>query len=616
MEIDLSKIAKGNHDYDTRTRDIVDRGSLRINDLIAPDAIELEVNHIKIGNRYTRTVIVTGYPRTSYIGWLNRLYSYPANIDISSHIEPLATDKVIKALTRKIGQYVSTQRLDAEKGRLTDISVDTALLDASTLRDYLHKGQEKLFYQTIYINIAGKTVEELDAVTEEIETLCGSLAMTTRHAMYQQDQGFLACLPIADDRLRFKRNFDTSSLATCLPIVSAELTNTKGMPILYGLNMINGSLVLFDRFSLNNYNSVTLATSGAGKSYFVKLEAIRYMGLGAHVIIIDPQGEYKRLAETLGGQYVNISSISKDRINPLEISIMEDEEDGMNFLNQKVLDVTSIIEIMIVRTLPAREKKVLMDAIEKTYAQFGITREKSSLTTDDFIEGDYFKLEGSKKKMPILSDLEAILRQKGQEGIDIADELQPYTTGFMNLFNGETNVNTDSPFIVFDIKDMEKQISDLAMFITLEFIWNKIKKGDMKKRLLIVDEAWMLLKNETSAEYVVRIAKTARKFNAGLSIISQQAADFIKNGGQGIIGNTSMQILLKQSKNDIYDVAEMFDLSQREQSFLKTAKPGEALIFAGDNHTEVSVVAHEFEHLLCTTNPQDMEKIKEMMEKG
>jgi type IV secretory pathway VirB4 component len=610
---DMNKIAKGDHSYDKRKRDIVDKGRLRVTDLIAPDAIENDVNHIKIGNRFIRTIMVTGYPRTVHIGWLNSLYSYGANIDIASHIEPLPTDKVIKSLNRKIGQYISTMRMDIQKGKMTDIAIETARADAEGLRDALHKNEEKLYYQTLYISIAGKTLEELDEITEGVETACAQKGMTTRHAMFQQEQGFRSVLPIADDRLRFRRNFTTSSLATCLPIVSAELTNTNGSPILYGINMINSSLVLFDRFSLNNYNSITLATSGAGKSYFVKLEAIRYMGLGANVIILDPQGEYRRIAEALGGQYIRLSSNSKDRINPLDLQLVKEEEDDTNFLTQKILDMLAIIEVMICkgsRELSAREKKILLDTIEATYAKFGITRDKRSVMDESRVSGEYFQLEGSKKKMPTLSDLEQALRQAGPDGINIADDLEPYTSGVLSLFNGETNINPESNFIVFDIKDMEKSLGELAMFICLEFIWNKVKCGDNKKRLVIIDEAWMLMQNKQSSEYVIRVAKTARKFNAGLSIISQQAQDFLQNGGEGIIGNTSMQILLKQSQNDLKYVGEMFGLSKSEQSFLRTANPGEALVFAAGNHTAVQVVSHQFEHILCTTNPADLEKIK------
>lgn len=337
------------------------------------------------------------------------------------------------------------------------------------------------------------------------------------------------------------------------------------------------------------------------------------MALGANIMIIDPQGEYKRIAEALGGQYIKLSSTSKDRINPLDLEVTK-EEDGRNFLTQKILDVLAIIEVMVDRKLEAREKKILLDAIEKTYKKFNITTNKESVVEKSFTDGEMFKLEGSKKKMPTLSDLERTLRQTGEEGIRIADELEPYTSGVLDLFNGETNIDPDSNFIVFDIKDMEKGLSEIAMFIVLEFVWNKIKKGDMKKRKVIVDEAWMLMQNPNSADYVIRVAKTARKFNAGLSIISQQAGDFLRNGGEGIIGNTQMQVLLRQHQNDLPAVEKMFGLSKSETGFLRTANPGEALIMANGKRTAVQVISHEFEHILCTTNPEDLEKIKDLLE--
>lgn len=264
-KIDLSKIASGDHEFDTRERDIVDKGTLRINDYLAPEAMVNEPTYIEIGPRFLRTIMISGYPRTSHIGWLNRLYSHGANIDISMHIEPLATNKVIKILNRKISQYISTQRMDEERGKITDIAVEAALEDAEDLREKLQKGIEKFFYHAIYISINAKDLDELDQVTEEIESMCGNIGMNTRIAMYQQSQGFHSVLPLADDRLRLRRNFDSSSLATCFPFVSAELTDMNGTPILYGINLINGSLVMFDRFKLNNYNSVILATSGAGR---------------------------------------------------------------------------------------------------------------------------------------------------------------------------------------------------------------------------------------------------------------------------------------------------------------------------------------------------------------
>lgn len=606
-------LKNGKHNYDTRERGIIDKGRLRVNDLIAPDAIQIQPNHIQVGSRLVRTIFITGYPRTASIGWLNRLYSYGENIDISIHIEPLPTEKVIKDLTKKITQYQTSQMMDFRKGKIDDIAVSSARNDAEGLREALHNGSEKLYYQSIYISVSGKNEDELDRITEEIETLCSSIGLTTRQAILQQEQGFTTTLPLGQDRIRFRRNFHTSSLATCIPFVSSELTMTDGTPILYGINMLNGSLVMFDRFSLNNYNSVTLATSGAGKSFFVKLESIRYMGLGANIIIVDPNGEYRRLAEQYGGQYIRLASGSKNHINPLDVEKVEEEE-GKNFLVEKILGVVSIIEVMIGRKLSARERKILLDATEETYKKFGITRNKSSLEEEFFDDGaDFFQLDSGIKKMPTLSDLEGTLRQRGEDAVTLADELEPFTSGVLSLFNGETNVDLESNLIVFDVKDMEKELADLAMFIVLEFIWNKIKKNDGKRRLLIVDEAWTLMKNEQSANYLIGVAKIARKFNAGLSIISQNVDDFLKNNGEGIITNAEMKVLLRQSTADIKKLSEIFGMSMSEQGFVRSAGKGEALLFLGGNRTAVQVIADELEFLICDTNPDNRELIEQML---
>lgn len=619
MEIKLDHLANGTHEYDNKKKDIIDRGQLRVKDLIAPDAIENEPNHIKIGARFVRTIKVTGYPRQVRIGWLNRLYSVTQNIDISSHIEPVPVVKVIKDLSRRISQYISTMRSDMERGKLADAEIDIALDDAQVLRDKLHKGLENLYYQAIYISVSGKSEDELDQITDEIESLCGQMGMTTRHAMYEQNQGFLSVLPIAEDRLRHKRNFDTSSLATCFPIVSAELTDYRGHPIIYGINMINQSLVMFDRFKLPNYNSLTLATSGSGKSYFVKLEAMRIMAVGgASVIVIDPDGEYQAIADALGGQYIKLASSSKDKINIMDLKATNEEEDGTNFLTRKILDVYGILEVMLNREFNPSERRVVLSALEDSYKKYGITRSAKSIEEESYIEGERFQLKGKKKQMPTLTDLDRFLR-KHTQGIQIAEELDPFIHGFLNLFNGETNVDMDARFVVIDIKDMEKQIEDVAMYAVLESVYGKIKSGDMVKRLLVVDEAWKLMKKKQPREFLVRVVKTARKFNGGLSMISQQATDFLNEDGIKIVGNTAMQILLKQHPNDLEDVIKVLKLSQNEAMLVKTAEVGEALIFAGGKKTSVRIVANDFEHIICSTKPEDkiqMEELKKVfMEK-
>lgn len=594
---------------ETIKKDILTKGENSINDLIAPDTIQNEKTFYVVGNRLVRTFIVVGYPRTVRMGWLDQLYSYDANIDISIHITPWSRTKVIKTLNKRIGQYMSTLSMDERNGRITDVEVVTALEDAEDLRDKLHTGISRFFYQAIYISISARYVDDLDQITEEIESLCGSMQLTTRVAVLQQDKGFMTVLPLSDDRIRKTRNFDTDSLSTCFPLVNAELTNTEGVPILYGINQINNSLVMFDRFKLTSFNSVTLATSGAGKSYFVKLEAIRHYLMGTKVIVIDPQNEYRGLVEALGGSFINLNGNTKDRINPIEINAnVELEDDARSFLSTKVMDVFLMVQVMLgkERKLSANEKRAILFAIQKMYERFGITENGYETNAEDelVVNEEFIMVGSSTQKMPTLSDLDTALREI-KDSAEIAKELEPFVTGVMNLFNGETNVDLNNDFVVFGIRDLEQSMTELAMFICLEHIWNKIKSGDKKRRLIIVDEAWIMLKNESSGRFLEKVAKTARKFNAGLSIISQNVRDFMENGGESIISNTSMQILLRQNPNELHYLEEVLGITESEKGLLRTAERGEALMYVGQNKTLVKIKANEFEHKLCVSGAEE-----------
>lgn len=600
---------KNNKKQEVVKKDILTKGENKINDLIAPDTIQNEKTFYVVGNRLVRTFIVVGYPRTVRMGWLDQLYSYDANIDISIHITPWSRTKVIKTLNKRIGQYMSTISMDDRNGRITDVEVVTALEDAEDLRDKLHTGISRFFYQAIYISVSARYVDDLDQLTEDVESLCGSMQLTTRIAVLQQDKGFMTVLPLGDDRIRKTRNFDTESLSTCFPLVSAELTNTEGVPILYGINQINNSLVMFDRFKLNSYNSVTLATSGAGKSYFVKLEAIRHYLMGTKVIVIDPQNEYKGITDALGGQFINLSGNSKDRINPLEINAdVELEDDARSFLSTKIMDVFLIVQVMLGKDkkLNANEKRAILFGIQKMYERFGITESGYQMNAEDelVIDEEFITVGSSNQKMPTLSDLDTALREI-KESSEIAKELEPFVTGVMNLFNGETNVDLNNDFVAFGIRDLEQSMTDVAMFICLEYIWNKIKSGDKKRRLIIVDEAWIMLKNESSGRFLEKVAKTARKFNAGLSLISQNVKDFMENGGENIISNTAMQILLKQNPNELHYLEEVLGITESEKGLLRTAERGEALMYVGQNKTLVKIKANPFEHQLCISGPEE-----------
>lgn len=596
----------GIEDEEVESKDLVTRGMNQINDLIAPDSITEERSLYALGDNLIRTLMVTAFPNTAYMGWLDNLYSYDANIDISIHVTPWPDDQVIKNLNRRISEYASTMALDAEKGSVTDIAIETAYQDANRLREKLHTGQSRLFYQAIYITISAPYLEELDQLTQEIETLCGSSQITTRVVTYRQSDAFLTALPIGADYIKKTRNFDTESLSTCFPLVNAELTDMKGTPVFYGINQINNSPVMFDRFALNNYNSVTLATSGAGKSYSVKLEASRYFMLGTKIIIIDPQGEYEDLCKSFDGQYINLSTSSPDKINPLDIyEGMESHESGYSFLASKIMDILSLVEVMAgSEELTTREKAVVLDVAQKIYKDYGITEdgfEKKEMD-DHLINKDFVSLSDHERTMPTLGDLSTVLKAAGDEGNKVAELIESYVTGIMNLFNGETNVNLDNDFIVFGTKDLEEGVEEVAMFVALEYVWGRIKAGDKERRMLIVDEAWKLLDNETSREFLVRVAKTARKFNAGISVITQNVSDFVENGGNSIISNTSLQILLKQTQKEVDELSKLLNLSESEKHRLKMMQVGEALIYAGSSKSLVSIISNSYEHRLCKTS--------------
>jgi len=593
--------------------DVVTRGTNQINDLIAPDSIIEHRSFYELGNNLVRTLMVTTYPHTAYMGWLDPLYSYDENIDISCHITPWPIDVVINNLNKRLTEYASTMQMDSSDGKLSDAALEAAYQDALQLRQKLQTGQSKFFYQAIYITISAQYLDELNEKTHEIETILGTMQLSTRIAIHRQGDAFLTAMPIGSDYIKQTRNFDTESLSTCFPLTSAELTDMEGTPILYGINRLNNSPVMFDRFNLSNHNSVTLASSGYGKSYTVKLEALRYFILGTKIVIIDPEEEYVDLCEELGGQYIKLSTTSKDVINPLDIyEGMESHDSGYSFLASKIMDVLSLIELMVGSDgtnegLTSREKSIVIDAIQDVYEDVGITEVGFSKKEEDvfFDDKDFITLDDDAKDMPTLSDLLTKLKASGgREAERVVDLLESYVTGVLDLFNGETNVDLNNDFIVFGTKDLEEGVEEVAMFVALEYVWGRIKAGNKDRLLLIVDEAWKMLNNDTSRDFLIRVAKTARKFKAGLSIVTQDTSDFVMNGGESIISNTSMQILLRQSRKDIEDLSTLIDLSENEKQRLSIMQVGEAIIYADYNKSLVGIISNDYEHRLCSTTEE------------
>jgi type IV secretory pathway VirB4 component len=556
-------------------------GMVDVQDIIAPPAMEVDFDYVKIGASYFRTLFVTGYPRFVGANWLSPLINFDHSLDISFFHYPAETKGILDDLRRKIAEMAVTIESDLEAGRVLDPAIETALEDARELQEQLATGIERFFQFSLYIKIPAASLEELNYVTKQVEAVAGSLLVVTKHATLQQEQAFQTSLPYFTDKLFVIRNMDTTALATTFPFTSSELTANEG--VLYGINEHNGSLVIFDRFSLENANSVVFAKSGAGKSYMVKLEALRSLMFGTEIIIIDPEDEYKNLAATIGGEYIKFAQNQPSKINPFDLSGVFEE--GENELGSKILSLHALFRIMLGGLTPT-EDAVLDRALITTYKLRGITPDPATQT----------------KEPPLLSDLYNVLQNMAEPAArEMADRLEKFIRGSLSgIFDQPSTVDLRNTFTVFSIIELQDELRPIAMFIILDYVWTRIKR-DRKKRLLIVDEAWYLMKYQDSASFMYSIAKRARKYNLGLTTITQDVEDFLGSDyGKAIVTNSSIQVLLKQSAAAIDKIVEVFYLSEGEKNLLLAADVGEGLFFAGPNHVAVRVQASPEEHLLLT----------------
>ena len=577
----------------TNPAQVLAKGMLNVRDIIAPAAIEVEFNHLKIGNTYYRTLFISGYPRFVGANWLAPIINFEHTLEISMFYYPVKSKGILDDLRRKITEMEATTRSNIERGKIADPEVDIALEDAKSLQEQLVKGVEKFFQFSFYITIPADSLEELEDVSRKLESTLGSLLLISKSAAQQMEQAFQSTIPTAVDKLLFVRNMDTTSLATTFPFTSSDLTSDDG--IMYGINKHNGSLVIFDRFSLENANTVVFAKSGAGKSYVVKLEALRSLVFGTEVIIIDPEQEYKVLCDTVGGNYISFESNAAVRINPFDLSGIVVE--GENELGQKMLSLHTLFRLVLGELNPA-EEAVLDRALIETYRIKGITTDPESQKV---------------KEPPVMEDLyKVLLGAEEPEAKGMAERLEKYVKGSLTgIFDAQSTVNLNSKMTVFSTKNLEDILRPIAFYIILDFIWTKIRK-DLKKRILIVEEAWYLLQNEDSARFIYGIAKRARKYYLGLTTITQDVDDFLTSEyGKAIVTNSSIQLLLKQHPAAIDKVAETFYLSEGEKRFLLGASTGEGLFFAGSNHVAIKVEASEEEHKLITTNPAELIKLRE-----
>ncbi|HSD99091.1 MAG TPA: ATP-binding protein [Patescibacteria group bacterium] len=564
-----------------------------ITDAIAPEKVEVDFKTIRVGSKLYRTFFISGYPRYVSVGWLSPVIDFDHSLFISMFVYPVFTDDVLSNLKRKIAEMEATLSSDDEKGKPENPKVSAALSDALGLQAELAKGIERFFQFSLYITLSSSDVKELDTATKKLISTLSSLLVSAKPATLQMEEGFKTTLPIGQDRLSMTRNMDTSSLASTFPFTSATLTQDKG--ILYGVNQQNGSLVIFDRYSLENANEVVFGKSGSGKSFTIKLEIMRQFMFGTEVIVVDPESEYGRLAESLGGEYLNFSATTPVRINPFDLSGIYEE--GENELGLKILSLRALLKIMLGNVSP-EEDAILDRALVETYAEKGITADPATQT----------------KTPPILSDLyQKLLATQSPKAQEIALRLEKFVKGSLSgIFNQQSNFNITNPLTIFSLRDLEDELRPIAMHIILDFVWTRVRKS-LKKRLLIVDEAWYLMKHEDSASFMYGIAKRARKYYLGLTTATQDVQDFLSSDyGRAILSNSSIQILLKQSTSEIDTVAKTFYLSEGERQMLLSSGVGQGLFFAGQNHVSIQVVAASFEHVIITSNPEELQKIQKV----
>lgn len=562
-------------------------GTVSVKDIIAPGAIEVDFDYLKIGSTYFRTLFVVGYPRFVQANWLSPLINFEHTLEISMYCYPVEAKGVLDDLKRKITEMEATIATDIQHGRVLDPAVQAALEDAQVLQEELVKGAERFFQYALYVTIPADSKEELDTISKQVESTLGSLLLVPKHATLQQEEAFKTTLPQGTDHLYITRNMDTTSLATTFPFISSSLTSNSG--VMYGINEHNGSLVIFDRFSQENANSVIFAKSGAGKSYLVKLEALRSLMFGTEIIVIDPEEEYKNLCQAIGGEYISFSFNAPAKINPFDLSGVYEE--GENELGLKILSLHGFLKVIMGELTPA-EDALLDRSLVATYKAKGITPDPAT----------------QKNEPPLMEDLyKVLLGMEEPAAKSLADRLERFVKGsLIGIFNQQSNIDIKNTFTVFSIKDLEAELRPIAMYLILDFIWTRIK-NDIRKRLLIVDEAWYMMQYPDSATFMYSIAKRARKYYLGLTTITQDVADFLRTDyGKAIVTNSSIQILLKQSPAAIDQVAEVFYLSEGEKHLLLAADVGEGIFFAGANHVAIRIIASEDEHYLVTSKPEEL----------
>lgn len=572
-------------------------GITTLRDLIAPSSLEIHSSHFRLGTKYGQTLYVYGYPRQVYTGWLSPFINIDEVLDISMFIYPVDTQVIMDNLRKKVTQLEASMSINMEKGLTRDPALEAAIQDAEELRDQLQVGAERFFRFGLYVTLYADSLDELSQVRNKIETMFGQQMIFSKVASSQQEQGLNSTVPQLADQLQIRRNMNTGAISTSFPFTSADLTQESG--VLYGINMHNNGLVIFDRFTLENANMVVFAKSGAGKSFTVKLEALRTMMMGSDIIIIDPENEYEKLSEAVGGSYIRLSLNSDTRINPFDLPRVVDSDEADDALRANLVTLHGLFRLMLGGTssvgLSPSEEADLDQALIDTYARAGITSDPLTHNSTP----------------PTIINLYDTLVHMGGTGPQLAQRLRKYTTGtFAGIFSQQSNVDINNQMVVFNIRDLEDELRPVAMYIVLSHIWNVVRT-DQRKRMLIVDEAWQLMRYDDSANFLFSLAKRARKYYLGLTTVTQDVEDFMGSKmGRAIVANSSMQLLLKQSSSAVDVLSDVFKLTEEERKLLANFPVGQGLFFAGQNHVHVQIIASEDEQALITTSPTQRQQRK------
>ena len=573
-----------------QARELLEKGLISVRDLIAPALIAMKPTYMQLNSRYVKTIFVLTYPQYIEANWLSPVINFDISFDISMHIYPADSQDIMRMLKRKVTEMESSLRINAEKGAIRDPELEIAFQDAEELRDNLQRGIEKFFHYALYFTIYAKSEAELETATDRIETALGGVLVYTKQSIMQMQDGFISSLPIAKDNLNVVRNMTSGSLATTFPFVSSDLTTNEG--VLYGINRHNNGLILFDRFKLENANMTVFSKSGGGKSYAVKLEILRSLMFDTDVFIIDPEDEYNSLAKAVGGSYLSVSLNSDKRINPFDMPNLGPDADGISNLRSSIISLLGLMNLMLGKL--TNEEDAIMDrAIRETYALKDITSD----------------IKSQKNPAPTMQDLYDVL-QNMKGGDSLAQRLDKYVSGtFAGIFNKPTNFDINKGLMVFNIRDLEESLRPIGMYIVLNYIWNKIR-FNKRKRLLVIDEAWILMQHEDSAKFLYSIAKRARKYWLGLTTITQDVEDFLSSKyGKAIVSNSSLQLLFRQSPASIEIVAKTFNLTEGEKFLLLESAVGEGLFFAGTKHAAIKVVASYIEDKIATSDPEQLAQL-------